>query len=59
MYTVQHLPHTADVRIKLVADTREELFLAGILTIAEMLCSKPKFHADSNESIASHSKWVL
>ena len=41
MHQIQYLPHTADVRISLIADSFEELFQAGVKAIAQTL--KPGF----------------
>ena len=45
MYTIQHLSHTADTRLHLSADSREDLFRAGFAAMNEILkpgtCSKP------------------
>ena len=37
MHQIQYLPHTADVRISLVADSVEELFQAGVEAVAQTL----------------------
>lgn len=45
MYTIEHLSHTADIRLHLRADSREELFRAGFAAMNEILkanaCRKP------------------
>jgi SHS2 domain-containing protein len=51
MYCVKYLPHTADVRLKIEADSLEELFSGGARTINEIL--KPGFckEVESNNAI--------
>lgn len=45
MHTIEHLSHTADIRLRLRADSREELFRAGFEAMNEILkpgtCRKP------------------
>jgi SHS2 domain-containing protein len=37
MYTITHLPHTADLRLHLQADSLEELFAAGVEALQQQL----------------------
>lgn len=45
MYSVEHLSHTADIRLRLKADSREELFRAGFEAMMQIIkpeaCRKP------------------
>lgn len=45
MYTIRHLSHTADIRLHLHADSREELFRAGFEAMNQIIkpdaCRKP------------------
>lgn len=45
MYTIDHLSHTADIRLHLRADSREELFRAGFEAMNQIIkpdaCRKP------------------
>lgn len=45
MYTIEHLSHTADIRLQLKADSREELFQAGFEAMNQIIkpdaCRKP------------------
>ena len=45
MYTIEHLSHTADIRLQLKADSREELFQAGFEAMNQIIrpgaCQKP------------------
>ncbi len=45
MYTIKHLPHTADIRLHLSADSLEELFQAGFAAMNQIIkpnaCCKP------------------
>lgn len=46
MKSFEVLPHTADFRLKIIGDTIEELFLAGVLGMAQVIkegyCEKEK-----------------
>ena len=37
MYTINHLSHTADIRLHLMADSREELFRAAFEAIYQII----------------------
>ena len=37
MYTINHLSHTADIRLHLMADSREELFRAGFEAMNQII----------------------
>ena len=45
MYTIEHLAHTADIRLHLRADSREDLFRAGFEAMNQIIkpdaCRKP------------------
>lgn len=53
MYKIVHLPHTADIRLKIEADSLEALFHGGIAALNETL--KPGFCAEKGNDMIARS----
>ena len=52
MRSISYLPHTADVRIKLEADSLQELFVGGAEAISHLL--KPRFCKEAEDMSIWH-----